>query len=98
MRKILSEGGKFEPYRPLSAARKRALSAGQKKARAKKLKIELSIHTEGDKGIDEFARFLKVLHDNGFPEQVKRLVGMMAKAAKKQGAAVPAEIERFIIQ
>lgn len=61
----------------------------------RRIRISLDIQIEGSEGMDDFARMLRVLHDNGYQETVKRLTRMLVAAAKKHGAEVPAELERF---
>lgn len=64
-----------------------------KPPKPKKLKISLSINIEGEEGMNQFARMLKVLHDNGFEGTVRQLLKMLVEAARKHGAAVPPDIE-----
>ena len=51
-----------------------------------KLRLTLKVQIEGQQGLDDFARLLRVLQDNGYKEKV----------ADKGGIAVPAHIRAFI--
>jgi hypothetical protein len=62
--------------------------------KAKKLKkIKLSIHVE--LGMDEFARLLRVLHDNGYFLAVNEVLKELITQAKKRGVSVPPNVEAF---
>ena len=66
-----------------------------KAKKPKSVKIGLAIQIEGEQGMEEFARMLVILHNNGYQSTVRRLVGMLVAEAKKTGAAVPASVEAF---
>lgn len=65
-------------------------------SKKKPLKIKLEIQIEDEEGMDDFARFLRVLYDNGFPNNVRRLVRMFTVEAMKRGVPVPPEIDKFL--
>lgn len=58
--------------------------------------IHLSVEfAESEEEMDRFARLLRVLYDNGYQEEVRRLVETLVAVAKDKGIAVPPDIERF---
>lgn len=61
-----------------------------------KLRLTLKVQIEGQQGLDEFARLLRVLQDNGYKETVRRMTRELVKVADKGGIAVPAHIRAFI--
>jgi hypothetical protein len=67
----------------------------KKKANLKELKIRLSLEFEGQHGMDNFARLLRLLYNNGFENEVRAAAGEIIKKARENGAAVPAELEAF---
>lgn len=70
-----------------------------KEARAKKpkkLKITMTAVIEGEQGMADFARMLRVLYDNGYHGTVHRMVRMLVTAAEKHGAAVPPDLKDFL--
>lgn len=66
-----------------------------RKPKPKRLKISLRIQIEGEEGMQDFARVLRLLHANGYEANVRKLVLLLIAAAKKHGAAVPVDLEEF---
>lgn len=70
--------------------------ARTKEPRPLKLRLTVKAQIEGEKGMDDFARFLKLLHDNGYKGVVRALVRELVEVAQKHGAIVPAHIMQFV--
>jgi hypothetical protein len=66
-----------------------------KAKKLKKIKLTIHVELEGPKGMDEFARLLRVLHDNGYSPAVNELLKELITLAKKRGLSVPPNVEAF---
>jgi uncharacterized protein (DUF302 family) len=66
-----------------------------KTKKLKKLKINMRFQFEGQEGMDEFARLLRVLSSYGYSTVVNDLIKELIAKAKQRGLAVPHDLEVF---
>jgi hypothetical protein len=67
-----------------------------KTRKPKIIKLTVRIEIEGSGGIDNFARMLRVLSDNGYSKYVNTLVKLFVTEAMRRGAAVPPEMKAMV--
>jgi hypothetical protein len=66
-----------------------------KTKKLKKLKLNVRFQFEGQEGMDEFARLLRVLSSYGYATVVNDLIKELIAKAKQRGLAVPHDLEVF---
>jgi hypothetical protein len=66
-----------------------------KTKKLKKLKLTVRLQFEGQEGMDEFARLLRVLSSYGYATVVNDLIKELIAKAKQRGLAVPHDLEVF---
>jgi hypothetical protein len=60
------------------------------------VEVDIRVVITGKRGLNKFARFLRVLHDNGFPDAARSFVSALEKEAKMQGIAFPDDLTKWV--
>jgi hypothetical protein len=61
------------------------------------IKLNIEVAIEGPEGMDQFARMLRVLFDNGYEGHVREIVRQFIAAVEEQGIQAPAGLKEFAL-
>ena len=61
-----------------------------------KLRLSIKAQIEGEEGMRDFGRLLRVLYDNGYQGTVRTLLNELVTVADKKGVIVPPDIRAIV--